>query len=84
MKPADGHKIVSRYNQWLQETEIPKILFYANPGAITNASVVDGSEANLKNLETVLGHGIYYLQEDHPGAIGKELTSWIHQQKSNS
>jgi haloalkane dehalogenase len=31
-KPADVHKIVTDYNQWLQETELPKILFYAYPG----------------------------------------------------
>jgi haloalkane dehalogenase len=31
-KPADVHKIVTDYNQWLQETELPKLLFYAYPG----------------------------------------------------
>jgi haloalkane dehalogenase len=73
-KPADVHKIVTDYNQWLQETELSKLLFYANPGGLTNASIVDWSEANLKNLETIdLGQGIHYLQEDHPEAIGKAL-----------
>jgi haloalkane dehalogenase len=77
-KPADVHKIVTDYNQWLQETELPKLLFYANPGGLTNASIVDWSEANLKNLETIdLGQGIHYLQEDHPEAIGKALADWI-------
>ena len=51
--PADVHKIVTDYNQWLQETGTPKLLFYANPGGLINASMVDWSEANLKNLETV-------------------------------
>ncbi|MGI0044597.1 MAG: haloalkane dehalogenase, partial [Nitrososphaeraceae archaeon] len=84
-KPADVHKIVTDYNRWLQETELPKILFYASPGAITNASVVDWSEANLKNVETVdLGQGIHYLQEDHPEAIGGALANWIQQQNSKS
>ena len=84
-KPADVHKIVSDYNRWLQETELPKILFYATPGAITNASVVDWSEANLKNIETVdLGQGIHYLQEDHPEAIGRALANWIQLQNSKS
>jgi haloalkane dehalogenase len=84
-KPADVHKIVTDYNIWLQETELPKILFFADPGAITNASVVDWSEANLKNLETVdLGQGIHYLQEDHPEAIGRALANWIQQKNSKS
>jgi haloalkane dehalogenase len=84
-KPADVHKIVTDYNQWLQETELPKLLFYVNPGGLTNASEVDWSEANLENLETIdLGQGIHYLQEDHPEAIGKALANWIQKQKSQS
>jgi haloalkane dehalogenase len=81
-KPADVHKIVTGYSQWLQETELPKLLFYANPGGLITASEVDWSKANLKNLETVdLGQGIHYLQEDHPKAIGKALANWIQEQK---
>jgi haloalkane dehalogenase len=69
--PDDVHKIVTDYNQWLKETELPKLLFYASPGGLINASMVDWSNANLKNLEAVdLGQGIHYLQEDHPQAIG--------------
>jgi haloalkane dehalogenase len=78
--PVDVHKIVTDYNQWLQETEIPKLLFYAKPGGLTNESVVNWSKANLKNLQTIdLGQGIHYLQEDHPKAIGEELANWIGQ-----
>lgn len=77
-KPADVHQIVTDYNKWLQETELPKLLFYANPGALINASMVDWSETHLKNLETFnLGQGIHYLQEDHPSAIGKALANWL-------
>lgn len=82
-RPADVHKIVTDYNKWLQETELPKILLYASPGAITNASAVNWSTSNLKNLETVdLGQGIHFLQEDHPGAIGEALANWIQKSKS--
>ena len=81
-KPPDVHKIVSDYNLWLQETELPKLFFYANPGGLISASIVDWSTANLKNLQTVdLGQGIHYLQEDHPEAIGKALANWIQEQK---
>ena len=59
--------------------------FSADNVNITNASVVDWSEANLKNLETVeLGQGIHYLQEDHPEAIGRALANWIQQENSKS
>jgi glyoxylase-like metal-dependent hydrolase (beta-lactamase superfamily II) len=76
-EPADVHKIVTDYNQWLQETEIPKILFYVNPGAIFPAPMVEWSKANLKNLETVyVGEGIHFIQEDHPDEIGNGLADW--------
>jgi haloalkane dehalogenase len=84
-KPADVQKIVTDYNQWLQETELPKILFYANPGFSIKASLVEWSKANLRNLETFdLGQGIHFLQEDHPEAMGKALANWIQQQKFKS
>jgi haloalkane dehalogenase len=77
-KPADINKIVSDYNKWLQETKLPKLLFYAHPGGLINPSMVEWSRANLKNLDTVdLGQGIHYLQEDHPRAIGEALANWI-------
>jgi haloalkane dehalogenase len=77
-KPADVNKIVTDYNIWLQGTELPKLLFYANPGGLINPSMVEWSRANLKNLDTVdLGQGIHYLQEDHPRAIGEALANWI-------
>jgi haloalkane dehalogenase len=82
-KPVDVYNIVTDYNQWLQETEIPKLLFYAKPGGLTNEPVVNWSKANLKNLQTIdLGQGIHYLQEDHPKAIGGALSNWIGQLKS--
>jgi haloalkane dehalogenase len=82
-QPADVHEIVTDYNGWLQETELPKLLFYANPGGLINESMVDWSVSNLKNLETVdLGQGVHYLQEDHPRAIGEGLANWIQEQKS--
>ena len=76
-EPADVHKIVTDYNQWLQETEIPKILFYATPGVLLPSSMVEWSEANLKNLETIyVGEGIHFIQEDHPDEIGQGLAKW--------
>ena len=79
-EPADVHKIVTDYNQWLQETEIPKILFYATPGVLLPSSMVEWSEANLKNLETIyVGEGIHFIQEDHPHEIGRGLADWYQE-----
>jgi haloalkane dehalogenase len=75
--PSDVHEMMSNYSQKLQESELPKILFFANPGAIINAPDVDWCRENLKNLKAVdIGEGLHYLQEDNPHLIGEELAIW--------
>ena len=76
-EPADVVEAVTAYNAKLQESDLPKLLFYATPGALMTAPVVEWCKANLKNLQTVdLGTGIHFLQEDHPHKIGAELAKW--------
>jgi haloalkane dehalogenase len=76
-KPPDVVEAVNSYNQWLQQTDIPKLLFYANPGGLMQAPLVEWCNQNLKNLSTVaIGQGVHYLQEDNPHLIGSELARW--------
>ena len=76
-EPPDVTEAITFYNQKLQESELPKLLFYATPGAIMPAPIVERATAHLKNLNTVdVGQGIHYLQEDHPHLIGSELARW--------
>ncbi len=76
-QPADVTKAVEAYNQWLQKSELPKLLFYATPGGILPSPIVVWCRQNLKNLKTVdIGQGIHYLQEDNPHLIGSELAKW--------
>jgi haloalkane dehalogenase len=76
-EPADVHQAVATYSQWLQETELPKLLFHAEPGVILSAPVVEWSRKHLKNLKVVnVGPGIHYIQEDNPHQIGQELADW--------
>jgi haloalkane dehalogenase len=76
-EPADVTEIVGAYNAWLQETDVPKLLLHAEPGAITRAPLVEWCKANLKELEVVhVGAGIHYLQEDNPDGIGKAVADW--------
>lgn len=76
-EPADVAEAVTAYNTWLQRSDLPKLLFYAEPGAIMPAPVVDWCRQNLKNLTVVnVGQGIHYLQEDHPEVIAAELAKW--------
>jgi haloalkane dehalogenase len=76
--PADVHEAVSAYRDWLERTEVPKLLLYAHPGGIVRDKTVAWAKESLPNLETVdLGEGVHYLQEDHPHEIGEAVAAWI-------
>ncbi len=76
-EPADVVAVVETYNKKLQQSQLPKLLFYATPGGLTSPSVVEWCRNHLKDLKTVdIGPGIHYLQEDNPDLIGSELAHW--------
>ncbi|MEL6640752.1 MAG: haloalkane dehalogenase [Pseudomonadota bacterium] len=76
--PEDVVDDVTRNGTWLTETSIPKLLFYATPGALMPQQVVDWHAANVSNLEIrYLGAGLHFLQEDHPDLIGQGLADWL-------
>ena len=76
-EPADVVEAINAYNQWLQNSALPKLLFYGTPGAIGPTPVVAWCRERLKNLKTVdVGKGIHFLQEDNPHLIGSELAMW--------
>lgn len=79
-KPSDMQDLISRYSEKMQNSDLPKLLFHADPGGIITPRVVEWSRKNLKNLTTVdIGSGIHYLQEDNPHKIGEELAKWYLQ-----
>lgn len=76
-EPPDVAEAVDNYSKKLQQSELPKLLFYATPGAILPPLVVEWCQQNLKNLKTVnIGQGIHFLQEDNPHLIGSEIAKW--------
>ena len=76
-EPADVTEAVMAYNQKLQQSDLPKLLFYVTPGGIITEPVRQWAEQHLKNLKTVkLGPGNHYVQEDYPHQIGAELVAW--------
>ena len=76
-EPPEVVEVVSRYNLWLQETELPKLMFYATPGALMTAPVVGWASQAFKNLTSIdIGEGIHFVQEDAPQLIGRGLASW--------
>ncbi len=81
-EPANVVKVVNNYNEWLLQTDIPKLHLYASPGALNPPEVVDFLTKNLKNYESVyVGEGAHYIQEDNPDAIGKAISEWYEKIK---
>ena len=77
-QPSETYEMISNYSRKIQESELPKILFSAKPGAIIDAQYVEWCKKNLKNLKAVdIGEGLHFVQEDNPHLIGEELAKWI-------
>jgi haloalkane dehalogenase len=76
--PAHSVAAVKRYSRWFFESDIPKLMIHAEPGALIPLAAAKYLKANLKNLTTVnIGAGVHYLQEDNPDAISLALKDWL-------
>nr|6Y9G_A Chain A, Ancestral haloalkane dehalogenase AncHLD5 [synthetic construct]6Y9G_B Chain B, Ancestral haloalkane dehalogenase AncHLD5 [synthetic construct] len=84
-EPADVVAIVEAYAEWLATSDVPKLLFYAEPGALISPEQVEWCRENLPNLEVVhVGPGLHFLQEDQPDAIGQAIADWLQRLASRS
>ncbi|MEO0979664.1 MAG: haloalkane dehalogenase, partial [Pseudomonadota bacterium] len=77
-KPADVVEEVRLNGEWLLSSQIPKLMFYAEPGALMPRPVADYLTANVPNIEArFVGAGSHFLQEDHPHVIGQGIADWL-------
>jgi haloalkane dehalogenase len=83
-KPGDVHQAVNQYREFLQNSEIPKLLLYAEPGAVIDKKTRVWCEQKFKNLHSVLlGKGFHFLQEDYPLEIGNEIVKFMKNNTSH-
>lgn len=76
--PEDFAAIANRNAEALMQSDIPKLLLTAAPGFIVRAPAIDYAQANLPNLQIVdVGHGIHFLPEDQPTAVGQAIQDWV-------
>ena len=76
--PVDMSTIISDAHNWLLNTLVPKILFWATPGGLLSAEKAEWYARTMKNTRGVdIGPGIHYLQEDNPHLIGAEIRDWL-------
>jgi haloalkane dehalogenase len=77
-EPKPINDMQMAYMEKLQQSDIPKLLLYADPGILTPQQMVDWCTANLPALEAVhVGAGAHYIQEDCPQAIGQAIAAWM-------
>ncbi len=76
-QPAATDRIVREYNAFLENTNIPWLFLYATPGALNPPEAAEYWAARARNIETVyIGHGLHYVQEDQPFAIGRAIADF--------
>lgn len=76
-EPADVVEAAQAYADWLGKSDVPKLLLYAQPGAIMREPLVEWCRQNFRNLKTVdIGPGVHFVQEDRPHEIGEAIAQW--------
>jgi haloalkane dehalogenase len=68
-EPADVVKIVSDYSQWLAQSEVPKLYFHTEPGALDHGRQCEFCRTSPNQTEVTV-KGIHFVQEDSPIEIG--------------
>ena len=68
---------VQAYSEWLGKADMPKLLLYAQPGAIMRGPLMEWCRKNVRNLKAVdIGPGAHFVQEDRPHEIGEAIAEW--------
>ncbi|WP_413989138.1 haloalkane dehalogenase [Labrys okinawensis] len=76
-EPAEVHEAVAAYADWLATTDIPKLFFKAEPGAILTSESLLAAVRKWPNLTELTVKGIHFVQEDSPHEIGEAVAKWI-------
>lgn len=79
-QPAGVVKAVQEYSDWLKVTPLPKLLLFAQPGAIMR-NLVGWCRESFPHLKTVdIGPGVHFIQEDRPHEIGEAIAAWMREE----
>jgi haloalkane dehalogenase len=75
-EPADVVAIVTRYGEWLAQSDMPKLFISAEPGSILVGRGLEFCRS-WRNQREVTVRGIHFIQEDAPDEIGAALQSFV-------
>ncbi|MBV53673.1 MAG: haloalkane dehalogenase [Coxiellaceae bacterium] len=75
--PENVIQFIDRYSNWLQSSEVPKLMLYAMPGFITTIDTVSWARDHLPNLTQYCLEDVMHLpQESVPGLFSQALIDW--------
>ncbi len=74
-EPKEVVDVIEAYGRWLAESDIPKLLVKADPGAILRGPQLDFCRS-WPNQTEVTVRGTHFVQEDSPDEIGEALSRW--------
>ena len=74
-EPADMVELVTEIGRWMENSPIPKLFIYANPGAILQGRQLSFCR-NFPNQREVEVEGTHFIQEEQPSSIGRALAEW--------
>ncbi len=75
-QPADVVEIVQSYADWLSQSDVPKLLVAAEPGALLTGPALEFCQAWPNQTEITVA-GNHFVQEDSPHEIGEAIANWL-------
>jgi haloalkane dehalogenase len=75
-EPEDVVQIVQDYGEWLSTSEVPKLFFDADPGAILRKGPRDFCRSWPNQTEIQI-KGLHFVQEDSHDEIGRGIADWL-------
>ena len=75
-EPPEVAKVVGEYSRWLAQSQVPKLYFHSEPGALDNGRPRDFCRA-WPNQTEVAVKGIHFVQEDSAAEIGAAVADFV-------
>jgi haloalkane dehalogenase len=75
-EPADVVEVVSDYGRWLAQSQVPKLYFHTEPGALDHGRQREFC-STWPNQTEVAVKGIHFVQEDSPIEIGAAVANFV-------
>ena len=75
-EPSGVHAKMEAYSHWLAQSDLPKLLINAEPGAILRGETLEYAR-RFPNQAEVTVKGSHFIQEDSGDEIGEHIAAWL-------